>query len=110
MQQFTTSSSIIVQTRLLQLLNMVQVPDEQIAREIEEYFEEHGQAGVGGFYYDRNGSPASAWIIDHNLQKYPQVTLIDDQGFEFEADISFNNLNQVTVMFAEPMSGKAVLT
>ena len=112
MESTTTSSANLVQTRLMRMINNFKIPDEQVARELLEYFEEHGGSGGGvgtGYLYDRNSIVAANWIIDHNLSKYPQVTLIDDEGNLIEADIFYNSLNQVTVTFAEPTSGKAVL-
>ncbi len=113
MESVTTSSSNMVQNRLMRMIQNIRIPDEQIARELVEYFQEHGglSAGVGGngYFYDRNSVVASTWIINHGLDKYPQVTLIDDEGNLIDADISFGSLNQVTVTFAEPQSGKAVL-
>ncbi len=111
MEASTTSSSTLVQNRLINMIRNFKVPDEQLAREIMEYFQEHPGAGSGSTYfvYDRNSIVASTWVIDHNLNKYPQVTLIDDEGSLFEADIFYSSLNQVSVVFSEPTSGKAVL-
>lgn len=110
MQNVTISSSNLVQSRLIRMLEDYEVPDEQIYEEILRYFQEHGGGGTSeGYFYDRNSIVASAWIINHNLNKYPQVTLIDDDGNEIEADIFYGTLNQVTVTFAQPTSGKAVL-
>jgi hypothetical protein len=93
------------------MIQAINIPEEQLEAEIAEYFQENPLPGGGGigYVYDRNSVVAATWIIDHNLNKYPQVTLIDDDGFEIEADISYGSLNQVTVTFAEPQSGKAVL-
>lgn len=110
MENVTISSSNLVQLKLTRMLEDYQVPDEQLEREIEEYFDEHGGSGnASGYLYDRNSIVAGTWIITHNLNKYPQVTLIDDDGNSFEADIFYGSLNQVTVTFAVPTSGKAVL-
>jgi hypothetical protein len=109
MQASTTSSALLVQAKLIQLISSVgQIDPDVIEAEIEQYLEEHGVTSPG-FLYDRNSIVASTWIIDHNLNKYPQVTLIDDEGNLFEADVFYNSLNQVTVVFSEPTSGKAVL-
>ena len=114
MESTTTSSAALVQTRLLRMIQNIETPaisDEKIAQEIAEYFQENGGSGsITGYVYDRNSIVAATWIINHNLNRYPQVTLIDDNGFMFEADIFYNNLNQVTVSFTQPASGKAVLT
>ena len=103
----TTSAPLLVEMKLLQMI-ADGVDPELIRVEIEEYIEEHG-IQAPGYLYDRNSIVASSWIIDHNLNKYPQVTLIDDAGNMFEADIFYNSLNQVTVVFSVPTSGKAVL-
>lgn len=105
----TTSAPLLVQDKLLQLIyNLSELDPELIGTEIEEYLNEHG-IQTPGYVYDRNSIVAASWIIDHNLNKYPQVTLIDDAGNMFEADILYNSLNQVTVVFSVPTSGKAVL-
>lgn len=105
--KYTTSAPLLVEIKLLQMI-ADGVDPEVIRAEIEEYLQDHGIQNPG-FLYDRNSIVASSWIIDHNLNKYPQVTLIDDDGNSFEADIFYSSLNQVTVVFAEPTSGKAVL-
>lgn len=111
MEQLTSSSSNLVQTRLMNLFRNIKISDEQIARQIAEYFVSHPTAGTGSTYmvYDRQMIVSASWVIDHNLNRYPQITLIDDEGYEIEADVFYNNLNQVTIVFAEPTSGKAVL-
>jgi len=111
MEQVTSSSSNLVQTRLMTMIRNVRVSDEQIARNLINYFAANPTAGSSSPYmvYDRKEVPSAAWIIEHNLNKYPQVTLIDDEGNLFEADIFYNSLNQITVVFALPTSGKAVL-
>jgi hypothetical protein len=117
MHETTTSSAEIVQARLIHMIQNIKISDAQLEREIAEYFAANpvsGSTGSGsaitGYVYDREGSVAAAWVINHNLNKYPQVALIDDQGNAFDADVFYSNLNQVTVVFAVPTSGKAVLT
>jgi hypothetical protein len=108
----TTSSSILVQTRLINMIRNGTVSDARIREQINAYFVANPSAGDGAgtyYVYDRNSIVAPSWIIDHNLNRFPQITLIDDEGYEFDADIFYNSLNQVTVIFSEPTSGKAVL-
>lgn len=112
MEANTTSSSILVQNRLLGMIGRG-VTDARIREQINAYFAANpgsgGGNGITGYIYDRNEVPASSWIIDHNLGRYPQVTLIADDGYLFEADILYNSLNQITVVSSQPISGKAVL-
>lgn len=55
-------------------------------------------------------SPAGNWLINHNLGRYPQVTILDDGGEEVDSDITHNNTNQLIIVFSQPLQGKAVLT
>lgn len=52
---------------------------------------------------------ASVWIINHNLDKFPSVIVIDSGGSEVEGDITFDNRNQITITFSASMGGKAYL-
>lgn len=112
MQQYTASSSEIVEDKLTAMIEDIEHTDEEIYFIVAKYLSEHPvvAGGLSGFVYDRNGVPASTWIVDHNLDRYPHTTLLDDEGNEFEADILYNSLNQITVVLSQPTSGKAVLS
>lgn len=57
-----------------------------------------------------NQSTASAfWTINHNLNKYPSVIVIDSVGDEIEGDVSYVNKNTITITFSAAFSGKAYL-
>lgn len=58
-------------------------------------------------YFEQDFSSASTIIVDHNLNKYPAVTVIVG-GVEVEADITYNSLDQVTVDVGSPNTGKIV--
>jgi hypothetical protein len=51
---------------------------------------------------------AATWIIEHSLNKYPQVTVIVDGGQVF-ADVTYSTLNRVTIVHGEPTAGLAAL-
>lgn len=109
MHEFTTSAPLLVQARLLQMIARLSAVDPKVIEaEIEQYLQDNGIVSAG-YTYDRHYVAASTWIIDHNLNKFPQVTLIDDEGNIIDADVAYGSLNQVTITFAEPQSGKAVL-
>lgn len=72
-----------------------------------------GPAGAdgssGGLAYSFvQASPSSVWVINHLLNSYPTTTVIIG-GEEWLADVSFNSLDQITVTFASPQSGRAEL-
>lgn len=71
-----------------------------------------GPAGPPGpaastFYVDEDFTSTSSVVFNHNLNGYPHITVIID-GEEVDADITYNSLNQVTVGFPSPQSGKVV--
>lgn len=52
-------------------------------------------------------SATNNWTINHGLDKHPAVTLVDTEGNQVEAKITFVSNNQVTITFNTPFSGKA---
>lgn len=53
--------------------------------------------------------PMASWEIDHNLNKYPSVTLTDWDGNVIGGDIKYINTNKVIVNLSEPICGRAYL-
>jgi hypothetical protein len=71
-----------------------------------------GPAGAPGgalFVYDRLGVPASQWIVMHNLGRLVHVTVMLDSGEELTADVTQADLNNLTISFAVPTSGRALI-
>ena len=66
-------------------------------------------------YYLHNQTIASStWTINHNLGRYPSVTIIDLSNREMSGDVVFNNQNTITITFKNNnlpynIAGKAVL-
>jgi hypothetical protein len=55
-------------------------------------------------------SAASAtWVITHNLNKYPSVTIVDSAGDMVFGAVSIDSINQVTVSFSAAFSGEAYI-
>lgn len=44
-------------------------------------------------------------IVVHNLGKIPSIILVDQNGYEFEAEIRHNSINQCTINFINPKTG-----
>lgn len=51
---------------------------------------------------------AEVWVIEHNLGRYPVITIIDSGGEETSGEVTYVDLNHVTVEFSAPFSGIAV--
>lgn len=60
----------------------------------------------GAIFTHVQGSAASTWVITHNLGREPKATVIIGSE-EVEADVIYNSLNQISVSFASPQSGRA---
>lgn len=66
-----------------------------------------GPPGSGGDKtYEHTQSVASdTWTINHALNKYPSVVVIDSGGSTVLGDITYPTLNQVVLQFSAPFSG-----
>lgn len=58
-------------------------------------------------YTHNQNTSASVWVINHNLNKNPAVSIVDTGGNEVEGDVLYVNLNSLTLTFSAPFSGKA---
>lgn len=74
----------------------------------------HAKQGVPG----RNGTgdktylhdqmvAASTWTINHNLAKYPCITVVDSGGSQIEGDVNFTDPNQAIIIFTAAFAGRA---
>lgn len=52
---------------------------------------------------------SSTWVITHNLGKFASVGIVDTSGDEVEGEVRHNSINQVTITFSAPVSGKAYI-
>lgn len=67
---------------------------------------------IGGVTLDANfvytqSSPSATWVVNHNLNKYCSVTVVDSADNIVVGEVLYNSLNQVTLTFAGAFSGKA---
>ena len=56
------------------------------------------------------GVSSNTWTINHNLNFYPNVTVIDSAGTVVEGEIFYTSRNILTVTFSGAFSGKAYLS
>lgn len=61
-------------------------------------------------YEHTQGSVSTSWVITHNLGFKPNVTVVDSGGTIYEGEITYTNLNSLTVSFSSAFSGKAYLS
>lgn len=54
-------------------------------------------------------TPSAAWTITHNLGKHPSVSIVDSAGTMVVGDVTYHDLNSLTITFGSAFSGKAYL-
>ena len=67
-----------------------------------------------GIVYDKTfvynqATSSDVWEIEHNLDKYPSVTVVDSGGSVVVGEIVYINKNNVRITFTSAFSGKAYL-
>lgn len=60
-------------------------------------------------YVHTQASPSNTWVVNHNLNKNPSITIVDSSGEEVIGAVTVNSLNQVTITFVGAFSGRAFL-
>jgi hypothetical protein len=61
-------------------------------------------------YVHSQNTPLSSWVIEHNLEFFPNVTVVDSGGTQVEGNVVYNNINSVTIDFSTAFAGKAYLS
>ena len=60
-------------------------------------------------YVHDQGTASNVWTINHNLGKYPSITVFDSAGTQVEGEVVFTDLNNLTITFNGGFSGTATL-
>ena len=62
-----------------------------------------------GTYIYTQEIPLAVWVINHNLGKFPSVTIVDTLNHVVVGDIVYNSSNTITLTFTTPFAGYAYL-
>ena len=60
------------------------------------------------FEFDQ-GQPATLWTIQHNLNKFPSVSVVNNNNVVINGEITYIDNNNLTCTFSAGFSGKAYL-
>lgn len=60
-------------------------------------------------YIHNQETASNIWTINHNLNKYPSVTVVDSTGREIICDVKYTSNNTITLNFKSSFSGRAYL-
>lgn len=61
------------------------------------------------FHYNQ-AIPSNTWVIAHDLNFYPNVTVVDSAGNIVEGNISYTDTNHLTLTFTAAFGGDAYLS
>ncbi len=62
-----------------------------------------------GTYIHTQDVPLAVWVINHNLGKFPSVTIVDSQNQVVVGDVTYNSSNTITLSFTSAFAGYAYL-
>ena len=65
--------------------------------------------GIAFEFVYMQGTPSDTWVIDHDMQCHPSVTVIDSGNNQVEGSVTYNSINKITITFTAGFSGKAIL-
>jgi hypothetical protein len=60
-------------------------------------------------YVFTQSTPATVWTINHDLNKYPSVSIVDSANDEVIGEVKYNSTSQIVLTFSAAFSGKAFL-
>ena len=58
-------------------------------------------------YVHAQNENSETWTVEHNLNKYPSVSVVDSSNEEVIGEVQHTNANSLIVKFSAPFSGKA---
>lgn len=60
-------------------------------------------------YIHYQNTASDTWLINHNLNKYPAVNVVDSAGNEVVGDVEYIDVNNLKITFMGAFKGKANL-
>jgi len=76
--------------------------------ELLEYFRNYTGVVDARLTFSQS-TPASVWIIPHNLLKFPSIETVDSSLTEMEGEVVHIDNNNLTITFNKPVSGFAYI-
>jgi len=67
------------------------------------------QSGIGDYVHTQ-GVALTTWTINHNLNYYPNISVVDSSGSVVIGDVQYISLNTISVTFSGAFSGSAYLS
>lgn len=65
--------------------------------------------GVKNGYIHNQSIASTTWVVNHNLNKFPSVSVVDSANTKVYGGVVYNSENQLTLIFSSAFSGKAFI-
>lgn len=90
---------------------VAQAPDALRVTLVPALKGDKGDPGEDGDKHYRHvqSTPEASWVIDHNLGKFPAVSVVDSGGTEVEGNVQYPSQHRVIVSFTAAFAGEAYL-
>lgn len=72
----------------------------------DDYDTEWRRPGLSDKHFEQTFTVASTVNVNHNLEKYPAVSVTDSTGDEVEGRVNYIDLNNITLEFSGAFSGR----
>ena len=69
-----------------------------------------GRDGLTTSYIHEQPTPSASWAINHMLNYFPNVTVVDSAGSDVVGSISYVDQDNLVITFNAPFGGKAYLS
>lgn len=70
----------------------------------------YGGGGIAQSYTHVQASPASTWVVHHNLSYNPAVSIVSSSGDLVHGDVTYSGAHEITINFTAPFSGSVYLS
>ena len=67
------------------------------------------KASADAHYTHRQDMLSKVWAVEHNMNKYPSVTIVDSGDNVLYAEVEYIDKNNLEIRFVASTSGKAYL-
>tara|TARA_R110000765_G_scaffold166825_2_gene271741 strand:- start:2094 stop:2420 length:327 start_codon:yes stop_codon:yes gene_type:complete len=84
----------------------------RLQQQIDELPDGNSNGGGNGNdanYVHDQGLPSNVWVVPHNQDKFPSVTVVDTADSKVTGSVYFNSTNLLTITFNASFSGKAFI-
>lgn len=79
------------------------------AASLAAYLNSSGLVDTDKRYVHTQNTASSVWTVNHDLDKFPSITVVDSAGSIVVGEVEYNNENNVTLTFSAAFSGVAYL-